>query len=328
MLNAIISSLPLGIMWALTALGVFLTFRILDIPDLSVDGTLGLGAAVSATIINAGHDPFFSVLIAFFSGMLAGLTSSLLHTKLRIPPLLAGILTMTALYSINLRVMGRANVSINGMPTIYGAFSNAFHIPDRVEIGSGIYIGNINVLIVATLFLVIITILLYMFAGTEIGCALRATGNNPQMIRAQGVNTNTTKIIGLVVSNGLVGVSGALLMQSQKFADVTMGTGTIVVGLASVIIGEVLFGTRTFKNYLVSIILGSIIYRMVISIVLQFGMNPNDLKLFTAIIIAAALSLPLIKDKLPGQKKKNTAAAVAVNKPPESSDNKDGGTSA
>jgi putative ABC transport system permease protein len=176
------------------------------------------------------------------------------------------------------------------------------------------------VLIVATFFLVTIGILLYVFFGTEIGYSIRATGNNPQMVRAQGVNTNTTKTMGLVLSNGLVAISGALLTQSQKFADVTMGTGTIVVGLASVIIGEVLFGTRSFKNYLVSIILGSLIYRMVISIVLEFGMNPNDLKLLTAIIIAFALALPLIKGKFSGQKKLNFGG---IKKP-----DKDGGSDA
>jgi len=282
-------------MWALTTIGVFITFRVLDFPDLTVDGTLALGAAMSATLIAMGYNPFIAILMAFISGMLAGLITAFLHTKLKIPPLLAGILTMTALYSINLKVMGRANVSINNKDTIYTYFSDMFHMPSRIELFNGIYLSNVDVLIVAAIFVLILTIILYWFFGTEIGYAVRATGNNPQMIRAQGVNTNTTKLIGLVISNGLVAISGALLAQSQKFADVTMGTGTIVVGLASVIIGEVLFGNPNFKRYLVSIILGSIVYRMVISIVLEFGMDPNDLKLFTAIIIALALALPLLK---------------------------------
>ena len=304
MLNAMISSLPLGIMWALTTIGVFITFRVLEVSDLTVDGTLGLGAAVSAVLIAAGWNPFLSILIAFIAGLAAGLVSALLHTKLKIPPLLAGILTMTALYSITLRVMGKANVSINKQETIYTLFSKFFNIPDRIQLPGGITLSNLSVLVVATLFVIVITVILYLFFGTEFGYAIRATGNNPQMIRAQGVNTNTTTIVGLMLSNGLVAISGALLTQSQKFAEVTMGTGTIVVGLASVIIGEVLFGVRSFKNCLISIILGSLVYRMVISIVLELGMNPNDLKLLTACIIAVALSLPLIKNGFNAQKKR------------------------
>jgi len=303
MLNAILSSLPLGLMWAMTTVGVYVTFRVLDVADLTVDGTLGLGAAVSATLIIQGTNPFLSIAIAFTAGLLAGLCSALLHTKLKIPALLAGILTMTALYSIVLRVMDRANVSINDKETIYTLFSKIFNIPNRIEVLDGVFLSNVNVLILSALFVVIISTVLYCFFGTEIGYAIRATGNNPQMIRAQGVNTDNTKIIGLMLSNGLVAVSGALLAQSQKFAEVTMGTGTIVIGLASVIIGEVLFGTRSFKNCLISIILGSLVYRMVISIVLELGMNPNDLKLLTASIIALALSLPLIKNGFIKQKK-------------------------
>jgi putative ABC transport system permease protein len=303
-LNAVLSSLPLGLMWAITTVGVYITFRVLDVADLTVDGTLGLGAAVSAVLIMRGFDPFLSVLIAFFFCLFAGLCSALLHTKLKIPALLAGILTMTALYSIVLRVMGRANVSINNKETIFTTFRGFFKIPSRIEIFNDIFLSNVDVLIVGTLFVIIIAIILYYFFGTELGSAIRATGNNPQMIRAQGVNTDTTKIIGLMLSNGLVAISGSLLTQSQKFAEVTMGTGTIVIGLASVIIGEVLFGVRSFKNCLISIILGSLVYRMVISIVLELGMNPNDLKLLTASIIAVALALPLIKGGILQQKKR------------------------
>lgn len=297
-INAIFSSLPLGVMWAVATIGVFVTFRVLDVPDLTVDGTLTLGAAVSASLIAAAVNPFISIAAALLAGLAAGLCTSLLHTKLQIPPLLAGILTMTALYSINLRVMGKANISINNQPTIYSPYSDVFGLPARLELAGGISIGNLDVLAAATVLLLAITLFLYFFFGTEIGYGLRATGSNPQMIRAQGVNTNTSKIAVIMLSNGLVAVSGALLAQSQKFAEITMGTGCIVIGLASVIIGEVLFGTRSFKNYLISIILGSIVYRMVISIVLELGMNPNDLKLLTALIIALALSLPLIKNKL------------------------------
>jgi len=303
-LNAVLASLPLGLMWAITTVGVYITFRVLEIADLSVDGTLGLGAAVSAVLIMQGFDPFLSIAIAFMAGLMAGLCSALLHTKLKIPALLAGILTMTALYSIVLRVMGRANVSINNKETIFTTFRSITKIPPRIEIFDGVFLSNVDVLITSALFVIIIAVVLYYFFGTELGYAIRATGNNPQMIRAQGVNTDTAKIIGLMLSNGLVATSGALLTQSQKFAEVTMGAGTIVIGLASVIIGEVLFGVRSFKNCLISIILGSLVYRMVISIVLELGMNPNDLKLLTASIIAVALSLPLLKSGLLRQKKR------------------------
>jgi putative ABC transport system permease protein len=284
-------------MWSLTTIGVFITFRVLEVSDLTVDGTLTMGAAVSAVLIAGGMNPYLSVCVAFLAGLGAGLCSGLLHTKLKIPPLLAGILTMTALYSINLRIMGKANVSINRMGTIFSLFGKVTNIPTRIELQSGVNLSNFDVLILSTIFVVVIAFVLYWFFGTEIGYAIRATGNNQQMIRAQGVNTNTTKIIGLMIANGLVAISGALLTQSQKFAEVTMGTGTIVIGLASVIIGEVLFGTRSFKNSLISIILGSLIYRSVISIVLEMGMNPNDLKLLTSVLIALALSMPLFKIK-------------------------------
>jgi putative ABC transport system permease protein len=219
--------------------------------------------------------------------MLAGVATGLLHTKLKIPALLAGILTMIALYSVNLRVMGKANLSLLRVDTVFsimrdiGGFSNAQAVL-CVGIVSSLLIGG----------------LIYWFFGTEIGAAIRATGFNPQMIRAQGVDTNFTIILGLLISNALVALSGALVAQNNGFADVGMGTGTIVIGLASVIIGEVLFGTRSFKNCIISVVLGSIVYRLVIAAVLQMGMPPNDLKLFTAILVAFALSLPLIKSKL------------------------------
>jgi len=295
-LNAVISSLPLGIMWSLTTIGVFITFRVLEVSDLTVDGTLTLGAASSAVLIAGGMNPYLSILVAFSCGLLAGFCTALLHTRLKIPPLLSGILTMTALYSINLRVMGKANISINKMGTIFTRFTDSTGIPRRVGLPYGIFLSNVDVLIVGSVLVLLCSVALYWFFGTEVGYALRATGNNPQMIRAQGVNTDTSKLIGLMLSNGLVAISGSLLAQSQRFAEVSMGTGTIVIGLASVIIGEVLFSTRCFKHYLISIVLGSVIYRMVISIVLELGMDPNDLKLLTALIIAVALALPLIKN--------------------------------
>lgn len=287
MYNTIISTLWVGLLWSIMALGVYLTYRVLDIADLTVEGSFPLGAAVAISMIAAGYPPALAVFFAFLAGMIAGIVTGLLHTKLKIPALLAGILTMIALYSVNLRVMGdKANLSILRMDTIFTGF---------IQLG---VTKNEGILLCGLLVTVVTMVLLYWFFGTELGAAIRATGYNKQMIRAQGVNTDVTIILGLLLSNGLVAVSGALVAQSNGFADVGMGTGTIVTGLASVIIGEVLFGTRSFKNCLISVVLGSIMYRAVIAFVLWRGMNPNDLKLLTAVIVAFALSLPLIKEKI------------------------------
>lgn len=295
MYSLIISTLWQGLLWSLMALGVYITYRVLDIADLTVEGSFPLGAAVAISMIAAGFNPWLAVLGAFCAGMLAGVVTGLLHTKLQIPALLAGILSMIALYSINLRVMGnRANLSILRIDTVFTPLTNM-----------GLT-KNEGILVCGLIIVVAIVVLMYWFFGTELGAAIRATGFNKQMIRAQGVNTDITVILGLLLSNGLVAVSGALVGQSQGYADVGMGTGTIVVGLASVIIGEVIFGTRSFKNCLISVVLGSILYRAVIAFVLWLGMNPNDLKLLTAIIVAIALSMPLIKSKF-GSKKKGVA---------------------
>lgn len=301
-LNATLGAIPLGLIWAIMALGVFVTFRVLDFADLTVDGSLTTGAAVSVTLISAGVNPYLSVLVATLAGMLAGLVTALLHTKLKIPPLLSGILTMTALYSINLRIMGMANRSINNFDTVFSVFEQ-LGLPPRIALPFGIYLNAVDVLLATLLFIVLLFVLLYWFFGTELGYTIRATGDNPQMIRAQGVNTNHAKTIGLILSNGLVGLCGAFLAQNQKFAEVTMGVGAIVVGLASIIIGEVVFGKRSFKNRLISIVLGSITYRIIIGIALEFDMNPNDVKLFTAMIIALALALPMMTAKASEKKK-------------------------
>ena len=222
---------------------------------------------------------------------IAGAVTGLLHTKLQIPALLAGILTKIGLYSINLRVMGgKSNISILRMDNIYTFFGN-FGL-DK----------NMSILVCGLIFVAAIIVFLYWFFGTEIGAAIRATGSNKQMIRAQGVNTDVTTIICLMLGNGLIGIAGALIGQSQSFADAGMGTGTIVIGLASIIIGEVLFGTRNFMNWLLAIVGGSIAYRFVVAIVLQLGFNQNDMKLLTAIMVALALAMPLIKSKF-GKKK-------------------------
>lgn len=298
MLDLVLSTVSQGLLWAIMALGVFLTFRVLDIADLSVEGTFPLGAAVAATLIDAGHSVWFAMLIALIAGCIGGTVTALLTTKLKIPALLSGILTMIGLYSVNLMIMGKANVPLLRAETVFTLTENLFGVSSVVA-----------TLIVGLVATVIVGEIMYWFFGTVLGTAIRATGCNPQMARAQGINTNVMVILGLLISNGLVALSGALVAQSNGFADVGMGTGTIVIGLASVIIGEVLFGTRSFKNWLISVVLGSVVYRAVIAIVLELGMPPNDLKLFTAVLVAIAIFLPLIKNKFAIMKRSEEADA-------------------
>jgi putative ABC transport system permease protein len=282
----IMGAVSLGLIWAIMTIGVYITYRILDIADLTVEGSLAMGAAIAAHAISSGVNPYLATILALLGGLLAGLVTGLLHTRLKIPALLAGILTMIALYSINLRIMGKANVSLLRTDTVYTLFENLGLSPTYA------------VIVLGLLCVLGLVIILYWFFGTEIGCAIRATGDNPNMVRAQGINTDVMKIIGLVISNGLVAISGALISQSQSFADVQMGTGSIVIGLASVIIGEVLFGKKSFLGRLISLVLGAITYRIIIAFVLKLGMPANDLKLFTAITVAIALALPMFKKHL------------------------------
>ncbi|HAW44787.1 MAG TPA: ABC transporter permease [Sutterella sp.] len=285
MLEILIPTISQGLLWSLLAIGVYLSFRVLDIADLSVEGTFPLGAAVAASVLSAGGGVILAMILALAAGCIAGVITALLTTKMKIPALLAGILSMIGLYSVNLHIMGKANISLLRVDTVFTWAENflADYMWAAFAVG-----------VIAT---VIVGVGIYWFFGTELGTAIRATGNNSQMARAQGINTDTMIILGLLFGNGLVALSGALVAQANGFADVGMGVGTIVIGLASVIIGEVLFGTRSFLNSLISVILGSIVYRLVIAVVLQMGMPPNDLKLFTAILVAIALSMPLIKAK-------------------------------
>ncbi len=295
MTNLIISTIAQGLLWALLALGVFITFRILDVADLTVEGSFPMGAAISAVLITMGVNPWLTVVIAGIGGMIAGAVTGWIHTKLKIPALLAGILTMIALYSVNLHIMGKANISLLRMDTVYSAIHS-------MGVSNAVALTIIGIVVT-----VVVGLFLFWFFGTELGTSIRATGVNPQMIRAQGVNTDTMIVLGLLLSNGFVAVSGALIAQSQGFADIGMGVGTIVIGLASVIIGEVLFasssvvrklfGNSSFVLSLVAVVFGSIIYRIVIATVLYLGMPPNDLKLFTAILVALALSLPTWQGK-------------------------------
>lgn len=294
MLQIFLGAIMLGLLWAIMAMGVYITYRILDIADLTVEGSITLGAAIAARAIYSGFNPFKATGLALLGGMLAGLVTGLLHTRLKIPPLLAGILSMIGLYSINLRILGKANLSLLRLETVYRLFGNMkiFKSPALVDLK----LGQIPAVIAfALLCLAFAVAILYWFFGTEIGCSLRATGDNPQMARAQGINTKMMIVLGLMISNGLVALSGALIAQQQNYADVQMGIGSIVIGLASVIIGEVLFGRCSFFNCLFSLALGAVTYRVIIALVLEMGLPPYDLKLFTAITVALALALPVFK---------------------------------
>lgn len=294
-LFSILSASGQGLLWAVLALGIYITFKILDIADMTCDGSFALGGCVSVTLTVSGWNPFLTLLISVLAGMAAGIVTGFLHTKLKIPAILAGILSMISLYSINLRILGQPNESLLKSDTIISLIKDL--IPDSImDYMRYSTLNSIIVIIVGILFGVLLCILLYWFFGTEAGSALRATGNNEDMIRALGQNTDRMKILGLVISNGLIALSGALVAQSQGYGDVNMGQGAIVIGLASIVIGEVFFGRCiSFVSKLISVIVGSVIYRVIIAIVLQLGLNNNDQKLFTAIIVAFALSIPVIK---------------------------------
>nr|WP_314463231.1 ABC transporter permease [uncultured Clostridium sp.] len=279
-----------GVLWGIMVLGVYITYKLLDIADLTVDGSFALGGCVCAVmILNFQVDPWIALAVAAIAGMAAGAVTGLLHTIFEIPAILAGILTQIGLWSINLRIMGgKSNVPLLKTDTIMSKFIDLTGLSKPV---ASLVIGiGIAVIMIA---------LLYWFFGTEIGSAMRATGNNESMIRAQGVNTNWTKLLALVISNGLVGISGGLVCQSQKYADIGMGTGAIVIGLAAIVIGEVLMGRlRSFGSKLTSAVVGSVIYFVIRAVVLRMGMNANDMKLLSAVIVAVALCVPVVMRKL------------------------------
>lgn len=282
-LNALPGAVGQGLIWGIMAIGVYITFRVLDFADLTVDGTLATGGAAMTMSLMAGCNVYLALLIAFVAGCLAGLVTGILNTAFGIPPILAGILTQLALYSINLRILGKANQPVSGYK--YDLICSMTKLNQA--------------LIVATIFVLVIIALLYWFFGTEIGHAIRATGTNPNMARANGININSTKIIALVLSNGLVALAGGLLAQYQGYADINMGRGAIVIGLAAVIIGEVLFG-KIFKNFalkLLSVAIGGIIYYIVMQFVISLGLNTDDLKLLTAAVVAVFLGIPYIKGR-------------------------------
>lgn len=278
-----------GLVWAIMALGVYITFRILNFADMTVDGSIALGGSVSAMLITIGVNPFLSLLIASFVGIVAGAITGFLHTKLKIPAILSGILTMVSLYSINIRIMGGANASLIGKETIFSKIEKLLTwTPNEFVIVP---------LVIDMILCTALMVIMWWFFNTEIGIAVRATGDNEHMMRSLGVNTNCTKILALMISNGLVALCGAIVAQSQGYADISMGTGSIVIGLASIIIGEVILHQNlSFALKLVSIVVGSICYRIIITLILNLGTNPSDLKILTAIILACALCLPNIRN--------------------------------
>lgn len=271
-------SVELGVLYALMALGVYLTFRILDFPDLTVDGSFTTGAAIAALCITSDISPWIGTALAFLGGRLAGMMTGIIHTKGKINPLLSGILMMIALHSINLRIMGKANIGLMNSDTLLTPITGGFLF-----------------LIVMGLFAVLVKLALDWFLRTEVGLSLRATGNNPRMIRSFGVHTDTTIVAGVSLSNALVALSGALVAQYQGFADIQSGVGMIVVGLASVIIGEAIFGHRTIARATLAVLLGAVLYRVIVAIALQLQMNATDLKLFTALIVIVALTVPKMR---------------------------------
>lgn len=287
LLHALPGQVAQGIIWGMMALGVYVTFRLLDFADLTVDGSFATGGAVTVMLTLAGYPIPFALFIAVLAGMAAGLVTGLLHTALGIPPILSGILTQIALYSVNLHIMGMAANKALSIHK-YKLIISLMHTTHAIFVGS--------------IFMVAIIAILYWFFGTELGSAIRATGGNPAMSKANGININFTKVIALSISNGIVCLAGGLMVQYQGFADINMGRGSIVIGLAAVIIGEV-FGEAIFKkkmNFalrLLFVILGGVIYYIVVGVVLWLKLNSNDLKLFTAIIVAVFLAVPYLQGK-------------------------------
>lgn len=282
-MNIIVSTIGQGLIWSLLAIGIFITFRILGFPDMTVEGSFPLGAVISAIALHNGYSIGFAILLAFIGGTIAGLATAVLYTKLKIPILLAGILVMTALYSVNLRILGKANLSLLNQKTIFQLVNN---LP-----------AEFSSIVVGIIFITVVLILLGVFFNTELGQALIATGDNETMAKSLGISTDNMKILGLMLANGLVALTGSLVTQQSGYADISMGIGVIVIGLAAIIIGEVIFGELSLTNRIVSIVVGSIIYRLILLVVLQLGFNPDDLKLLSAIILAICLSMPTFRDK-------------------------------
>ena len=310
-MTLLIGSFTIGLILAILALGIFISFKIFNSADITAEGSVTFGAAIAAALIVAGVSPLLATLIAFLGGMAAGAVTGILQTKFKINSLLAGILVMTALYSVNLHVMGKSNVPLLTETSLITYFEkmlgSIFRMPAELNIaGWMVPSKDISALVCIFTIVLITGILLYLFFKTNIGTAMRATGNNAQMIRALGVSTNGMIVFGLALSNGLIALSGALLAQYQGFADVQMGIGMLVWGLASVIIGEALLNDKSLGFLITGTIMGSVVFRLLVAIALRWGMNPNDLKLITALFVFIALTLPYISWKDKNEKGKSS----------------------
>ena len=300
LLSALPGAVAQGLIWGLMAIGVFITFKVLDLADLTVDGTMATGGAVCIVMMTHGANVWVAMLCAFLAGMLAGLITGILHTCMGIPAILAGILTQLALFSINLRIMDKkANVAIN--PDNYKLLVSLRNVK-KVTIENPIF--------VAAVFTIVVIALLYWFFGTALGCSIRATGANPNMSRAQGINVDFVKVLGLMLSNGLVALASALYCQYQGFADVNAGRGAIVIGLAAVIIGEVLFGRggpHALAKGVLAATVGAVVYRIIVAAAIAVNIDAKNMKLVSALIVAAAISYPAIRDKVLFYRKRREA---------------------
>lgn len=301
MIDVITSSFTQGTVWAVMAIGVYITFRLLDIADLSAEGVFPLGGAIGAILIMNEVNPYVATLLAFVGGSLAGLLAGFIHTKMKIPPLITGILLQTGLYSINLRVMGgRPNIALLSLDTIYTPIETMFGVSK-----------NLSVTIVAIMVLIVLILLLVFFLHTEVGLALRATGDNPRMSEANGINTDGMKTLGYMLGNGLIALAGAMVAQKDGFADIGMGIGTIVIGLASIVVAEVIIPNRSIGVRLITIVGGSFVYRLIIDTILNQGyidIRPTDLRLFSAVLLGVVLFLPEIQKSLPKRKNKQNTS--------------------
>jgi len=306
-MTLLIGSLTIGLILSFLALGVFISFRIFNFPDITADGSFPLGAAIAATLLVMGVNPIVATIAGFCGGLLAGTLTGILHTRFNIHGLLAGILVMTALYSVNLHVMGKSNVPLLNETTLV-TYAEQFgetvsgSAKDLKIVGWEVSVRDASTLLCTFGFIVIMGFVIHAFFRTNIGTAMRATGDNPQMIRALGVSVSTMITLGLALSNGFIALAGALLAQFQGFADVQMGIGMIVLGLASVIIGEALVGTQNVGLTIVGAVMGSVLFRLLVAIALRWGLNPNDLKLITAIFVFLALVLPSVLSKMRSNK--------------------------
>lgn len=305
-MTLVIGALTIGLILSVLALGVYISFRIFDFPDITAEGSITLGAAVAAVLLVSGVNPLAATAAAFCAGMAAGSLTGVLHTKFKINGLLSGILVMTALYSVNLHVMGKSNIPLLSAAT-FGNYAEdaarALGMTGSVRLlGWEVSVRDLSILMSVCGAIPITGVVLDRFFRTHLGTAMRATGDNPQMIRALGVDVGAMVILGLAVSNGLIAVSGALLAQYQGFADVQMGIGMLVWGLASVIIGEALVGVRSLGLSIVGTIMGSVLFRLLVAMALRWGLDPNDLKLITAVFVFGALVLPTVLGKLRSRK--------------------------